>query len=422
LRNPVGLLSRRILRRRGRSGRRYDASVRSLAIVLASAALVSGCATEPPGAPTIAAPAPFSFDPVQAGTPFVRRWLLLGPFEAAGPGAVTPAFIDESASAPRAGDHAAGHVWIERRVPARAVDFRDALPTGELSTAYAFTYLHAAAETDAVLWLGADNMSRMLLDGRVVHECRMRDANAQDAFCIAVHLTAGAHRLLVRVENTGGDHRLWLRISDATGGPIHTVVPALSPADDDLAAAAAANSTNFAPAELLALLPCDADPTISFDTRADLLRLAAGEGDDDCPRWRDAGGPDYGPSPGRRGALLLHAAAGDVPQRAYWKVRVPAAPSALRLVVSAEAFAAPGRADGLLRAYVFDGELRALTETIVASLPKASSEGWQVLKLALPSTSLGRDVLVVLEAASGGCEPWFYESVWFDEIAIVPAK
>ena len=119
---------------------------------------------------------------------------------------------------------------------------------------------------------------------------------------------------------------------------------------------------------------------------------------------------------------MIHPADGATPQRAYWKVAVPGTPSALRLVVSAEAWASPGRADGVLRAYVDDGELRLLKETVVASLSKPDAEGWSEISLALPPTSLGRDVLVVLEAANGGCASWCYEGIWFDEIAIVPTR
>ena len=369
------------------------------------------------------APAPFAFDPVRAGTPFVRRWLLLGPLEKDAGAAVTPAFLDEAAVWARAGEPAGRQVWVERRVAARTVDLRSELGTGEFSTAYAFTYLHVSADTDAVLWLGADNMARMLLDGRVVLDDRLRDRNFDSTSVVAVHLKAGVHRLLVRVENTGGWHGLNLRISDAAGAPLRGVVTSCAPENARVAQAAAANPTNFTPAELVSLLPLDPDLRIGFDGASDLLRLATTEGDDDCPRWRESGGPDYGPSPGRRGAMLLHPASGDVPQRAYWKVQVPKEPSALRLVVSAEAFAAPGDADATLVTHVFlDGELRKLLSLVVRSLDVPSSEGWTELTVTLPPETCGREALVALEVAAGGERAWSYEGVWFDEIAVVPAK
>jgi hypothetical protein len=377
--------------------------------------------TAPP-APTIAAPAPFSFEKPRADVPSIRRWLLLGPFGTKGATAVTPAFIDEAAAAPSAGERLAGHVWTQHRILARRVDLGAALSGGDECAAYALTYLHVAAERDAVIWYGADNQSRVLVDGVVVHEYRTRDWDGPDAFGLAVHLAAGVHRLLLRVENCGGGHCFWLRIAGPDGAPLTDVRPSLAAGDSELAETAAANASTFTPAELLALLPRDGVPRIAFDDDSDLLRLAIGQGNDDRPEWIIAGGPDYGPSPGRRGAMALHAASEDDPQRAYWKIRVPDEPSVLRLVVSAEAFAAPGRADGVLRVGLFDGELKWLHDSVVASEKTPSPAGWREIALALPAASRGRDVLVVLEAATGGSEPWCYEGVWFDEIEVVPAR
>lgn len=392
--------------------------------------LLGACATpqapmavtpEPPADAPASAPAGFEYDLVQAGTPHVRRWLVLGPFASPAGSPVTPPFIDETRAAPRAGDRAAGHAWVEERSAAASVELGPDQDDGKRATTYAFSYLHAHAETDAVLWLLADNLSRMVLDGRVIHDDRLRDRNFDSGFCVPVHLGAGVHRLLIRVENTGGWHGFRLRIADAAGAPVRSVVPSVAPDDDHLAAAAMANATGFAPAELLALLPTDPELRIAFDSPADLMRLATTEGGEACPRWHDTGGPEYGPSPGRRGALLLHPHEAG-PQRAYWKVRVPQQPSALRLVVSAEAFAAPGEADAVVLASLFDGEMRRLGEQVIASPGVPSPEGWNTITIPLPATSLGREALIVLEAADGGRRSWYYEGLWFDEVAVVPAK
>ncbi len=371
----------------------------------------------------MAAPAPFSFDTPRAPSPLVGRWLLLGPFEAAKDAPATPQFIDEERAAPRAGETAAGLFWTEHRPGGRGVDLRSALRGGEDSAAYAFTYLVARAETDAVVWLGADNQSRVLLDGRVIHESRARTWQGPDTFGLAVHLAPGFHRLLVRVENCGGPHRFWLRVTDPQGLPSTDLRCSLDPADPELTANALTDPASFPPAELLLLLPVDAARRVGFDTQADVARLAVTKGwGDDCPMWLGEGGPGYGPHPGRRGVVGLHAAAPDIPERAYWKVRVPNEMSILRVVASPEAHAAPGVADAILRVGVFDGELRWLKEVPLGPDRKPSESAWITISEAIPASSQGRDVLVVLEAAAGGCERWHYEGVWFDEIEIVPAR
>lgn len=405
-------------------------NARSLGVVLLAS--VAGCASPapvpapapvPPPIPTIAAPAPFAFDPPRPDAPFVRRWLLLGPFDTKGSATVTPAFIDESAAAPRPGEGAAGRVWTERRVGGRYVDLIAALHGGDDCAGYAFTYLHVRSDCDAVVWLGADNQSRALLDGRVIHEVRTRTWYGPDAFGLAVHLTEGVHRLLVRVENLWGGHGFWLRVADPGGGRSAGVTPSLAPDDPQVAVNALADPTGLSLAELLSLLPPDPRRGIAFDTQADVARLAAGQGYEDvCPMWRDEGGPEYGPHPGRRGVVGLHAAAPDVPERAYWKVRVPEESSILRLIASPEAHAGGGKADSILRVGVFDGELHWLKDVRLGPDPRPSVTGWITISEALPASSQGRDVLVVIEAAAGGCEPWHYEGVWLDEIEIVPAR
>jgi hypothetical protein len=415
---------------RADDARRYDVFVRHLAFLLASAAFLGACATSAPtpvasvpAVPTMAAPAPFFFDQPKPDAPFVRRWLLLGPFDTTNAAAVTPEFIDEAAASPLVGETSAGHAWTPIRIGARLVDFRSVLGGGENAAAYAFTYLHAAQDCDAVVWLGADNQSRVLLDGRVIHEIRTRAWYPPDSFGLAIHLTRGVHRLLARVENYGGAHRMWLRIASPSGGRAPDVRWSLAPDDPQTAANALADPSGFSEAELLALLPLDRELRIGFDTRADVARLAAGQGYEDvCPMWREVGGPEYGPHPGRRGVVGLHAAATDTPERAYWKVHVPAEMSILRLVASPEAWIDPGRTDSLLRVGVFDGKLHWLTDIPLGPDPKPSESGWFTYGHGLPASSEGRDVLVVLEAVVGGCEKWHYEGVWLDEIEIVPAR
>lgn len=417
--------------------RRYDVRVNFRALAALSLTFVAGCAAPAtssapalvapvPAAPvvtTMAAPAPFFFDPPNPDAPFVRRWLLLGPFDTTNAASVTPEFIDESAASPLAGETSAGHAWTPIRIGARLVDFRSALGCGENAAAYAFTYLHAAQDCDAVVWLGADNQSRVLLDGRVIHETRARAWYPPDSFGLAVHLTRGVHRLLARVENYGGAHRMWLRIASPSGGRAPDVRWSLAPDDPQTAANALADPSGFSEAELLTLLPLDRELRIGFDTRADVDRLAVGQGYEDvCPMWREVGGPEYGPHPGRRGVVGLHAAAPDIPERAYWKVHVPKEASILRLAASPEAWIDPGRTDSLLRVGVFDGELRWVKEIPLGPDREPSESGWTTISEALPASSQERDVLVVLEAAVGGCEKWHYEGVWLDEIEIVPAR
>jgi hypothetical protein len=95
-----------------------------------------------------------------------------------------------------------------------AVDLAGSCEPSEHISAYALVDVWSTPERDAVLLIGSDDLSRVWLNGELVHEFRSPDntATGPDAFRVMVRLRAGRNRLLARVTSGLSPHRLYLRI------------------------------------------------------------------------------------------------------------------------------------------------------------------------------------------------------------------
>ncbi len=94
------------------------------------------------------------------------------------------------------------------------VDFAGVFEPSEHISAYALADVWSTTRRDAVLLIGSDDLSRVWLNGELVHEFRSPDntATTPDAFRVTVRLRAGRNRLLAKVTNGLSPHRLYLRI------------------------------------------------------------------------------------------------------------------------------------------------------------------------------------------------------------------
>jgi hypothetical protein len=351
--------------------------------------------------------------------PFVRRWLLLGPIDDPDDDLLEKPFFDESRARPSDLSFSGPHRWDATRSLRDAVDLGGPAGPRDAVTTCAFVYVHAAADTDAVLWLGHDNGCRLWFDGKLVHDRHFAEAYGADSFAVRVRLTAGPHRLLAKVRNDTGGHLLWLRITREDGSRPPGVRTSLRIDAAEFEAEALANPEGADPADLLCLLPREPRARLTFDAPDQLDRLAFDGGYGPYPLWSEdpAKRPSDNPNPGATGVLAIHAVDTKRPMTVWWKTRLPERGSRVRLRVSATTGSSPGKADALLRVAVFDGAMHDVAALPVGPDAAPDAANWRWVEADLSAFD-GREVLVVLRAADGGKTSWHWEGIWIDEMEI----
>ena len=353
----------------------------------------------------------------RADAPFLRRWLVLGPIPDRAHELLHASPLPAAELAPEAGDRERGEVWREARALGAELDLVRLLDARTASVSYAFTWLHAVRDTEAVLWVGSDDGCRVHLDGRLVLTHHEHRGLAADAHAVPVSLKAGAHRLLVQVEQVAGASGLVVRLTGLDGRTHPDVRPALAPEPAEPAAVARAHPGLYGLPELLELLPGETKTRLDLRREADLERLSVGPVGVGSARWIDRPGAESpAPHPGGRGLLLLRPPGRELPTRLLYKVRVPPGRTRLAAHVSSAAGPESAGAGARLRLGVFDGELRWLAEDLVDGGQEPHKKGWRVVEAELEPYA-GREVLVVVEVAARPDRPGF-DGLFLDELEL----
>jgi len=148
---------------------------------------------------------------------FLRQWTVCGPLD--GQRLDAPPLADDFAAWP--GLYAAGGVWLPVQAePHGRIALRKRFPECDTGTALLFTFFRAPEDGPYHLRIGSDDAVRADLDGRTVHTRQVRRAWRADQDTVRVQLTAGWHRLLVRVVNHGGEWAASVRVADERDRPI----------------------------------------------------------------------------------------------------------------------------------------------------------------------------------------------------------
>ena len=385
---------------------------------------LAGRAPAPPTEGEAVAAAPAGPVKPAPGTPFLRRWLLLGPLPDPADALLGDPPFKEGDVRPRDGNALAGKGvrWGAWRSATDRVDLGAALGAGKGTVAWAFAYLHAEEAQDAVIWIGADSGFRLLLDGTLVHDGHFHEGRTPDRVGIPVRLEKGAHRLLLGLESGSDAGGFCVRLARPDGKPVTGVLPSLSEARSEAEEAARAQPGMFPLPDLLRLLPAESDLSLKFEDAASLLSVsvAAPAFTGRWPRWLE--GPPApkarGPGGAFQGALGLHPEVdGKVPARILRKVRVPGGRSALLVRACAEVGESAGKSDTVVRLGVFADDLHWLREEILGGEPERASDPWRSIEAPLDPWA-GREVLLVVEVATGGRSKG-REEAWFDEISVV---
>jgi len=148
---------------------------------------------------------------------FLRDWTVCGPLREAR--LDRPALPADFAAYP--GLFEAGAVWLPVQAEPRGrIDLRALFPEADSGTAMLHTFVKVPAEGVYRLRIGSDDAVRVDLDGRTIHRRDTCRAWRADQETVAVRLTAGWHRLLVRVVNYGGEWAASVRLADEGNRPI----------------------------------------------------------------------------------------------------------------------------------------------------------------------------------------------------------
>lgn len=357
--------------------------------------------------------------------PFVRRWLVAAGIPDAKDQLLDEPYAGDATVEPRAGSSFRGRTWREQRSLGDRVEIGGEAGPGDRTLACAFTWLHVSEPFDGSVWIGADDGIAVQLDGAPLLSKHVHQPIGRDRLGAPVHLEAGVHRLLVRIENGSGPCGFTLRFADREGAWARQVRPSLSRTDPQLAETALAMPGLFPLSELATLLPPLPRRSLDFRSAKELEFLAfdrdGTSADDLYPAWIDVPAKRPGsPHPGAKGILALHPVGEKVAMRVLFRATLPPGAPKLHLRVSSEACGDPHEADFLLRVGLFDGKLDWIDEEVVGPSPKPDApdaSGWRNVDLDL-SAHAGGDVLLLIECAAGGRRPWDYEHAFLDEIAI----
>lgn len=152
------------------------------------------------------------------GVPYLREWLVLGPFpQTDDDDALIVDHIGEKKVRPAHNKTTKGGKWQRHVAVKEDVDLIAALaPNGGVAfdrvAAYAACYLTVGEATTVRMWLTSDDGIRVFANGELVFEDHHHDG--KDGMKADVALTKGSNLILVKVENVGYGCRFRMQLTD----------------------------------------------------------------------------------------------------------------------------------------------------------------------------------------------------------------
>lgn len=154
--------------------------------------------------------------------PFLREWLVLGPFPSPSDTLFNEKFIDEEKIAPVAGLRSAKRKWVPAQLApgAKSIHFKEVIAHKDWAIAYAFAYVNSPEAGEAVLWIGTKDGVRAWWNGEMVLDQHVHRGFGHDLDHVRVRLQAGQNRLLLKVDHADYDWQFSVRVADDEGDPI----------------------------------------------------------------------------------------------------------------------------------------------------------------------------------------------------------
>lgn len=160
-------------------------------------------------------------------SPFVKRYMILGPFIKAADTFLPAASTQNSRNLDQTYTGAEEKTirWREASTrPSGMLDFRSNIGMMTGVVGYAVSYVYAPEDMDTVLLLGSDETVKVWLNGTEIHRKRTYRRITPDADTISCKLKAGWNEVLCSVEQNSWTWGLYLRFADADGALKYSAV------------------------------------------------------------------------------------------------------------------------------------------------------------------------------------------------------
>jgi hypothetical protein len=154
----------------------------------------------------------------RSNAPYIKDWLVLGPFENEGDSGLAVDFIGEETILPREGMESGGFTWEALHSDEDYIDLDNHFNWANNKVAYLHTYIYSPHTRTARIWTGSDDGISIWLNGNQIRHTHVhREANP-DAEEFSVLFPEGWNRLLIKVEDQLGYWRAYCRVFGFLGG------------------------------------------------------------------------------------------------------------------------------------------------------------------------------------------------------------
>ena len=156
---------------------------------------------------------------VRHASPFVERYMVLGPFPKAEGETLDKPLPPESQldlKATYTGIRSETIQWQEATTEAdRFLDLTKSLGFEPTAAGYALVYVYTPKQIDSVLLLGSDDGAAVWLNGTEIHRKDVNRPAIPDEDAVVCHLKAGWNSVLCKINQNGWNWGLYLRFTDA---------------------------------------------------------------------------------------------------------------------------------------------------------------------------------------------------------------
>ena len=172
----------------------------------------------------------------ESASPFIRDWLVCGPFF---PNSLDRDFLIENGgeanARPKAGDACGASdgrelTWQAVHVESALINLQEVLGAHEGTVAYAYCQVEMEEEIVAHISLGSDDGAAVYLNGKKVYHRKIDRSLVLDDDQIPVHFQSGTNHILVKISQGVDDWAFGLRILPAQGA---LIAGQLTDANDD---------------------------------------------------------------------------------------------------------------------------------------------------------------------------------------------
>ncbi|MCL6519568.1 MAG: fibronectin type III domain-containing protein [Armatimonadetes bacterium] len=157
---------------------------------------------------------------VTATAPFIRSWLVLGPFNNTNRDGYNLSLIGETSVSPTSGDVAGGLTWTPHQSTSDLIDFASIFNPNIDTVAYAHIYVKSPSAQNCQLWLGSDDGIKVWINGTLVHDNFAYRPAVKDQDKVSISFQAGWNRMLIKVDQVAGGWGFYARICDSNGKEI----------------------------------------------------------------------------------------------------------------------------------------------------------------------------------------------------------